>query len=202
MQNKTSELVPSYREVTNELLGKYNNKNILLLAPDCNLALQHVEREYFKDAHNNLIAIPDGDFFVWLDEYKRYVERKPFDVCIALRILEHIPLRQLDYLVYCLANVMKSGGILHVVVPDMSKCVKQLIDELKADVVDWFNVLRLNIEIFSEGDHVYDRHATFTCEELIRYVLTKEGLFVIKSVTPIKLDTAITPELYIVAVRV
>lgn len=199
---KTYDIVPSYREVTKQMLDKHNDANILLLAPDCNLGLQHIEGEYYKDMHNNLIAIPDGDFFVWLDKYKKRVEREPFDVCIALRVLEHIPLRQLDYLIYCLSCVIKSSGRLYIVVPDMTKCIELLLQELRADTVDWFNVLRLNIEIFSEGDHVYDRHATFTSEELMRYILTKEGLFVIESITPIKLDTVITPELYIVATRV
>jgi len=199
---KTS-TVPSYREMTRQLLDKYTKQKILLLAPDCNLGLRYTDYEdCYKDKNNNFIVIPSRDFFDWLNDYKKCVARKPFDVCIALRILEHIPLRQLDYLIYSLANVIKSGGILHAVVPDMTNCVKQLLTELREETVDWFNVLRLNIEIFSEGDHVYDRHATFTCEELMQKLLTKEGLFTIKSISQIKLDTPITPELYIVAERV
>jgi len=196
--------VYSYPEATSRLLKRLSETSdyILMLAPDAPLNLTYIGQ---TESYNCFryrkceIVVPTIDFFDFFDQYKKKSYANLFDAVIALRVLEHIEVRRIDWFVYQLASIMKSGARLVIVVPNMWEIAKQ-IRELEQGDFDWFKFCRLNYEILSEGNHVYDRHAVWTDELSIKRILTQEGLFEVDITEECYIDTKL-PELYVEATR-
>lgn len=125
-----------------------------------------------------------------------------YDHVIMSRVLEHLPVRNVDWYLYNIATMMKPNATLHVIVPDMAASAKQLELEFKKDKPDYFKTNRLTYELFSEGNAVWWRHSLWTDINSTPYYLTLENLFRIMSVDRIRLDTDMVPEeLYFKAQR-
>jgi len=199
----------SYVEFTKQLMH-LSEDYCLLLAPEAPLKAVKDERDStnYADAYvlyNKKLIVPIIDFFDFFTAYKRDCSNKLFDSCIALRVFEHIPVRKIDWFLYQLASIMESGAELHIVVPDMVAVANALVEaskQLLTEKRDYFRFLRLNYELLSEGNHVYDRHSTWTDEHSITYLLEMENLFQVVDIQKVRLDTDIVPhELYVRAIR-
>jgi len=196
--------VYSYPEATKRLLNRFNETSdyVLMLAPDAPLGLMYKRKTDLYDEFSYRkcdIVVPTIDFFEFFDSYKKLTGANLFDAVIALRVLEHIEVRRIDWFVYQLASLMRPGARLVIVVPNMWEIAKQ-IRELEKGDFDWFKFCRLNYEILSEGNHVYDRHAVWTDELSIERILTQEGLFEVDIIEKCYIDTKL-PELYVEAIR-
>lgn len=150
----------------------------------------------------------DIDLNDWIQKYLHNDDYKTFNYVILSRVLEHFPIRSLDWYLYNIYTIMSTGAKLICVVPDMKACAKELENEfegLQKDNIskpDTFRVNRLTYELLSEGKHVWDRHATWTSESSIKHYLEMEGLFKIDSINRIRIDSDIVPqELEIIATR-
>jgi len=193
-----------YPEATKRLLNRLNNTSdyILMLAPDAPLNLTYMGKMEFYDSFRYRkcdIIVPTTDFFEFFDQYKKKTYANLFDAVVALRVLEHIEVRRIDWFVYQLASLMRPGARLIAVVPNMWEIANQIRD-LEQGSFDWFKFCRLNYEILSEGSHVYDRHAVWTDELSMKRILTQEGLFEIDIIEDCYIDTDL-PELYVEATR-
>jgi len=173
-----------------------------MLAPDAPLNLTYMGKMEFYDSFRYRkcdIIVPTTDFFEFFDQYKKKTYANLFDAVVALRVLEHIEVRRIDWFVYQLASLMRPGARLIAVVPNMWEIANQIRD-LEQGSFDWFKFCRLNYEILSEGSHVYDRHAVWTDELSMKRILTQEGLFEIDIIEDCYIDTDL-PELYVEATR-
>jgi len=193
-----------YPEATKRLLNRLNDTSdyILMLAPDAPLNLTYMGKMEFYDSFRYRkcdIIVPTTDFFEFFDQYKKKTYANLFDAVVALRVLEHIEVRRIDWFVYQLASLMRPGARLIAVVPNMWEIANQIRD-LEQGSFDWFKFCRLNYEILSEGSHVYDRHAVWTDELSMKRILTQEGLFEIDIIEDCYIDTDL-PELYVEATR-
>jgi len=193
-----------YPEATKRLLNRLNSTSeyILMLAPDAPLNLTYMGKMEFYDSFRYRkcdIIVPTTDFFEFFDQYKKKTYANLFDAVVALRVLEHIEVRRIDWFIYQLASLMRPGARLIAVVPNMWEIANQIRD-LEQGSFDWFKFCRLNYEILSEGSHVYDRHAVWTDELSMKRILTQEGLFEVDIIEDCYIDTDL-PELYVEATR-
>jgi hypothetical protein len=178
------------------LLNDNGNKRILLLGAG------------FNYTANNCVTLPDPkkDIADWITEYRDGPNFKLFDSVIMSRVLEHFPIRQIDWYIYQIYTVMNKGGILICTVPNM----KAVADNLSAQFEDWeklgvdlFKIQRLHFELFSEGPNMWDRHSTWTDLNSIKYYLTMEKLFKIETIHETRVDSTLPPcEWEVVAKRV
>ena len=218
----------TYIDFTYKLLAQslINDNKILLLAPHCSMDeffLEHTNERLadvssdsttdiirFETERGAYIDVLDSnfDFFDILDgmikettsdfKYSRY------DIIIASRILEHIEFRKLDWFIALLSYNMKPNGLLHVIVPDMSKAAEEIFQLMEQPVIDSFKLQRLNFEIFNEGSKAWDRHATWTDRATIKYYLEREGLFKVEAMQSIYLDGSkdvVSPNIHVIAKR-
>jgi len=145
---------------------------------------------------------PEKDLNEWITEYRNSAQFERFDFVILSRVLEHFPQRSLDWYLYNIYTTMEDGGTLICVVPDMKACADALSNEFKKKKPNMFLVNRLTYELLSEGDNVWDRHATWTCKDSIKKYLEMEGLFKVKEINKIRIDSNIVPhELEVIARR-
>ena len=145
---------------------------------------------------------PEMDLNEWIEAYRnnRFFQR--FDKIILSRVLEHFPQRSVDWYLYNIYTILQDTGQLICVVPDMKACSDELAKEFKKKTPDMFKVNRLTYELLSEGDHVWDRHSTWTCENSVKKYLEMEGLFEVINIERIRIDSDIVPEeLEITAIR-
>lgn len=117
----------------------------------------------------------------------------PIDLVIMSRVFEHIPVRNIDWYLLNIYNIMKLDGILEVIVPNMPKVCESLENCFEEEPVNGFSFNRLNYELFSEGDNVWDRHCTWTSKSSMKYLLESENLFKIKSIQEVDYDCGIVP---------
>ena len=146
---------------------------------------------------------PKKDIAEWICEFRdtdKFTDL--FDVVIASRIFEHIPIRNIDWYLCCLYSVMKQNGKLICVVPDMSKVAEALDEEFSKPVKDQFKIHRLHFELFSEGPSIWDRHACWMTPNSIKYFLEMEGLFTVQEMINVRIDSDIIPnEIEVTAIR-
>jgi len=154
------------------------------------------------------IHVPkDGqDISDFCDEFRFNDHYGQADAVVMSRVFEHIPVRKLDWYLYQIASVMKTGATLHCVVPDMSGCARAIselfLEGAQTGKTNGFLAQRLTYELLSEGPHIWDRHATWTDTYSMKYYLELEGLFEVKKINSVRIDTDIIPcELEVVAVR-
>jgi len=187
----------NFVEYTNRVISKMNSTdNVLIVGAG-------FEINNNVDGPNIYQNDPDYDLNDWIHRYlnKEFVQL--FDCVLLSRVFEHFPARHVDWYLYNIYSIMKKGAKLICVVPDMIECAKEIEESFdNKKIVDIFKVNRLNYELLSEGDHIWDRHATWTSENSMRYYLEMEGLFKIREVNYIRIDSDIVPkELEIVAER-
>ena len=138
---------------------------------------------------------PTMDLNDWM-MFRRNNNNKMFDGVILSRVLEHFPIRHLDWYLYNLYTIMAPNSKLICIVPDMAACAKELELEFKnvEKHSDMFRTNRLTYELLSEGNHVWDRHATWTSEKSVKFYLEMEDLFEVKKITKIEIDSTIVPK--------
>ena len=187
-------------EYTEYLLSEYAYTNALVIGAG-----------YEGDRPNTVYHNSENgeDFSDWKDRYKLRKKKLPedfsdlndlkneklFDLVIASRVLEHIPVRNVDYFIYNIYEVMKLGGILVCVVPDMPAVARALEEECNQIHFDHFGFMRLNFELLSEGPHVFDRHAFWTSERSMEIFMGQEDLFTHQKTNRISIDSTVTPPL-------
>jgi predicted SAM-dependent methyltransferase len=162
-----------------------------------------IYKEHIPGTAHILQNEPDEDLAEWIEHYRNSSNFELFDNVILSRVFEHFPARHVDWYLYSLYTIMKKGGKLICIVPDMEACAKELIREFSSTTpVNLFRVNRLNYELLSEGDHVWDRHATWTSLKSMMYYLEMEGLFKVETIDKIKIDSDIVPkEIKVIAIR-
>jgi predicted SAM-dependent methyltransferase len=178
----------SYIDVTYDLIKTYGRlyANILVICPGF---------EFHSDFKLNY-RIKTNDYDVdlndWLIDYINNNSTR-FDLVIASRVLEHLPMRNIDYYLYNIYNVMNKDGLLIVIVPEMQLIFERLREEYQKERPNWFLINRLNFELFGEGEHHWDFHKTFTTEKSMKNILEREKLFEIKKMSYNHIDTDIVP---------
>jgi predicted SAM-dependent methyltransferase len=190
----------SYIDYTFELLSKYgvSRYNILVICPGFEVpeTVYH-RKDNTKDAGfsfrknittNNL----DIDLNDWVDDHLNS-DGEQFDLVIASRVLEHLPMRNIDYYLYNLYNIMKKDALLIVTVPDMPPIIIKLMDAYEKETIDYFLINRLNFELFGEGEHHWDFHKTFTDDLSMKHILEREKLFRIEEINHVYIETDIVP---------
>jgi predicted SAM-dependent methyltransferase len=187
----------SYIDYTYELLRNYghSNENILVLCPRF-VVSTHVsyKRDEKRFACRKAVETndPDIDLNNWLVDYISNNDTR-FDLVIASRVLEHLPMRNIDYYLYNIYNIMKKDGLLIVTVPDMQLIFERLREEYQKERPNWFLINRLNFELFGEGEHQWDFHKTFTTEISMENILEREKLFEVKDVVYTYIETDLVP---------
>lgn len=192
----------NFIERTNQLIkeefDENESKNILI-----------VGAEYRPDAMflNTNIIVPEKGYELseWISDYRNSENCELFDTVILSRVLEHIQPRDADWILYQLYTIMKENAKLIVIVPDMIEVTKQLIEEENKNNPDEYKILRLNLELFSEGEDVFDRHAFFTTKKSVIRMLEKEKLFKVNmdEIDLIDIDSSLVPsDLFIPSYRV
>ena len=164
----------------------------------------------FKYNSNDKVTLPDPkkDIAEWITEFRDGSDFKLFDAVIMSRVLEHFPIRQIDWYLYQIYTIMKKDGILVCTVPDMKATAENLTNEFHPDKsvrsnLNLYNIQRLHFELFSDGPNVWDRHSIWTDINSIRYYLTMEKLFNVETINTTRVDSTIPPnELEVIARRV
>jgi len=153
----------------------------------------------------NIIIPEEGKpFDQWITDYRMSDNFKMFDCIILSRVLEHIPVREVDWHIYQLYTIMKSNSELVIIVPDMPAVTKMMTEEDMKESPNEFLMERLTYELLSEGPHVFDRHAFWSSLHSVKRVLEKEALFAVdpEQAERIEIDsTIVPPELLIRAIR-
>ena len=191
----------NFVDYTKKLIYNFSNKN-----PDGSPTRLLVVGSGFKlEGYTNHIYIekndPEMDLNDWM-MFRRNIDSEMFDGVILSRVLEHFPVRHLDWYLYNLYTIMRQNAKLICIVPDMWETAKMLEDQFASQQPDLFKTNRLTYELLSEGDHVWDRHATWTSERSIKYYLEMEDLFEVEKITKIEIDSTIVPrELEVIARR-
>jgi len=158
-------------EYTQELVktNSISTSVVAIIGPGAqfNATTLNVECIYMNNKNEDIV-----DF---CERIKADYDFKQVDLVIMSRVLEHIPLRDLDYYLYSIHSIMKKDAKLICIVPDMREVTNELknIDEN----FDYFKLLRLNLELFSEGNNVWDRHCTWTDIYTMKLYLEREHLF-------------------------
>jgi len=150
------------------------------------------------------ILVNDGTTPIeeWCDAYKNRDDFVPVDLVFMCRVLEHFPIRPLDYYLYQIYTIMNRGGRLICVTPDMPAVANLIETELRKEAPDSFKIKRLNFEMFNEGPHIFDRHALWASEKSLRYFLEREKLFRVESTRRVGMDSELAPDqIEVVAVR-
>jgi predicted SAM-dependent methyltransferase len=182
----------NYIEYTNNFIQKNHNKTTLVICPGYNLA-----------GTNVIVNDTTRDIADWVSLYRELPTFKLFDSVLISRVVEHIPMRDVDYHIFQLSTIMKTGANLVIIVPDMEQVTREMIKEYRKEQPNQFRIMRLNFEIFSEGNHVWDRHCLWTSRKSMKDIIEKEGLFKVKSIRPCEvLGSPLVPrEILIVAIK-
>lgn len=108
------------------------------------------------------------------DDIMSNIPISKFDYIIFNRIIEHIPYDEVDYLIYCLYQMLRKDGEIIVTYPDMIEVTNKIKECLERRSFTEFKFY--NIEMFNEGSF-NDLHKLFTTPDSILYYFTEEGLF-------------------------
>ena len=174
---------PSFIEYTLNLIDQ-SKEPILIVGNEFNLSnFQFDDKEYMTVTDNHI------DLIEWIDAFRNSEDFHFFSTIIMSRVFEHFSFRSFDYYIYCISSLLYTQGELILTVPDMKKVFQDYLKELRKKHINYQKILRYNIEIFSEGDNIFDRHNIFTCEESMRYFLKMENIFKIKEINRVKIDT-------------
>jgi len=150
----------------------------------------------WKRSNRTVISTGNKDLAEWCEDYRNSDEFKLVDLVIMSRVLEHLPLRWVDWHLFNLYTVMGSNSKLICVIPDMPKVAQELEEEFKKSKGEpSFRMTRLTFELFSEGEDVWDRHCLWTSESSVRYYLEREKLFKVKGIRRVTMDSSIVPPL-------
>jgi len=185
-------------KLINEKVEENNMNSILIVGPGYNPEALDDERHY--------VMIPEQGKPIdkWIDEFRMSEHFRLFDCIILSRVLEHIPVREIDWHIYQLYSIMDKDSELIVIVPDMPAVCKAMIEEDEKENPNEFLLERLTYELLSEGPHVFDRHAFWSSRKSVKRLLEKEALFTVDEslIEEIKIDsTIVPPELLIRAKR-
>lgn len=182
----------NFIEYTEKILHEASNKKKLVIAP-----------EYHPI---NCLSICGEDIVTWCENYRKTAIHETsylFDLVLCSRVLEHIPIRQIDWYLLELYNIMKEGATFVCVVPDMCRAVELMEQELARDNGPRdFVFNRINYELFSEGDDIRDRHATWTSKASMKHLLERENLFRIDSIESVYIGDLRFPQLEVRASRI
>jgi hypothetical protein len=61
------------------------------------------------------------------------------------------------------------------------------------DKNDWFLINRFNFELFSNGEHKFDFHKTYTNKKIMRKIIEKEQFFKIEKFETMYIENKIVP---------
>lgn len=178
--------------------------NIVVLGPGYNVKGSMLRR--FECAYGDVdvkITYPKNgeDICDFCDRYKFSPDFELADLVIMSRVLEHIPVRQVDWYLCNIYTIMNTNSTLLVIVPDMKSCVEKLEEEFAKPNPDLFLITRLQYEILSEGTNVWDRHSLYTSETSIGRYLVQEGLFEVSSIEYVTIDSPIVPKQILVKAK-
>jgi hypothetical protein len=102
-----------------------------------------------------------------------------FDYVSLYRILEHVPMRDVLYFLYCVANLTSIGGEVDIIVPNMKILAKLLLQEdVSLKSFESTNIL-LTTEILNEP---YDPHASLWTPDRITYFCQLENRFEVTNI--------------------
>jgi hypothetical protein len=101
-----------------------------------------------------------------------------FDKASIYRFLEHVTFTQVEYFIYLVSTVVKSGGVVDVIVPNYKTLAKMILyeDDLKQKInfnYQAFNIL-LTTELLNEPSCP---HASIWTVERMKYFWELEGRF-------------------------
>lgn len=181
-------MADTFVEYTNKLLEKYEEDDyvnkVLVLCSE-----YHINEDYYPNIDILNVKNLKCDLNKYIQKFRTTINFNKFDAIILSRVFEHLPFRDCDYYLYNLSTIMHKDSVLILTVPDMKKVFNDYINELDKEKPDHHKLMRYNIEIFSEGDNVYDRHCLFTSEDSIKYHLKMENIFKIEKIKRVKIDT-------------
>jgi len=173
---------PGYNPNSDAMILERNNERIDIITPE-----------------------PGKPIDSWIDEFRGSENFRMVDAIILSRVLEHIPVREIDWHIYQLYSILKDEySDMFIIVPDMPAVCKAMIEEDEKDNPNEFLLERLTYELLSEGPHVFDRHAFWSSRKSVKRLLEKEALFTVdeSEIKEIKIDsTIVPPELLIRAQR-
>ena len=179
-------------EELNNLAKQKKNLRVLDLAP-------HAPVMVYKSSRIFVEVPKDIDFFIYLNDIVQDTSKPRYDAVVASRILEHIRIREIDYFIYLLRCALKKDGLLYVICPDMDITAAEIINTTNdKEGFDWKKFMRLNFEIFNEGNHIYDYHKTWTNYPVLKRLLSDEG-FEIVTAKYVYIDTDLVPQIFIKA---
>ena len=98
-----------------------------------------------------------------------------FDRVVIYRFLEHISFTQVEYFIYLVSTVLKTGGFVDVIVPNYKLLAQKLLDEENVNESDWqaHNIL-LTTELLNEPSCP---HASIWTPERMKRYWELEGRF-------------------------
>ena len=194
----------NFVEYTKNLINKYTSDTINCRTLIVGAGFKAIDIDPIRIIEKNEDGMDLNDWII----KRRNESSDLFDTVILSRVLEHFPIRQLDWYLYNIYTVMRENAKLICIVPDMPACANELekeFDVQKDGIIptNMFRVNRLTYELLSEGDHVWDRHASWTSANSVKYYLEMENLFKVEAIERIKIDSTIVPlELEFIARRV
>lgn len=180
----------NFVEYTNSIINKHKGAQTLIVGAEFN-------------PNNPDVLTVDTELDEWISEYRNdYDDFHLFDLVIVSRVMEHFPIRKLDWYLFQLHSVIKKDGLLYCTVPDMPALAKLMEEEFSKEQPDFFKVSIINHHMFAEGEHVFDRHALWTSEASTKYFLEAEGLFKVIEMNKVDMDsTKMPPNLEFIAKR-
>lgn len=181
----------NYIEYTQKLIEIHlePDKCVLIVGAGFNPSSVHFEIKNVKP-ENIIISDPGMKIDKWCEWYLNSTCFRPMDLVILSRVLEHFEIRHVDWYICNLYRVMAEKSKLICTIPDMPALAERIQREFEVEHPDYFKIQRLNFELFSGGDDVFDRHALWTSEASVRKYLTMEGLFKIESIDSVSFDAA------------
>jgi hypothetical protein len=143
----------------------------------------------FSD-ESGLVAIePQEDYF---DSLPKLRSQYIFSSIFASRVLEHIPQRELDYFLYLLRTMLKTGAKGIFVVPNFPRILREI--EKAARRKQDFLLQRLTFELFNEGTHIFDYHKSYWDVNVTYHYFERENLFKVTWLSDqLYLDSNIVP---------
>jgi len=183
----------NYIDYTKAVIKKYAKPDNIILIIGAGFSPKSIHIKKLKPTN---IITHDGKENIddWCEKYKNKEDFRQVDLVILSRVLEHFPVRHMDWYLYQIYTLMAEQSTLVCVVPDMPAVAKQLQNEFSRKQIDYFKINRLTFELLSGGNDVKERHALWTLEESVRYYLEMEKLFEVESVRRVEIDTGLVPQ--------
>ena len=149
----------------------------------------------YDDCIPRRIDIINGiDIVDYITDRKMKRDFVQYNSVFVSRVIEHIPIRVVDWYIVNLYQVMNKNAKLFAIVPDMDLVTDEIRKEWNNPNIDIFKIHRLNHEMFNEGNNIWDRHCFYTCLKSMTYMFEKEGLFKCESYEYIDVDSNTVPK--------